>query len=243
MRLLCCDRLLDLYLFRVEWRILRINLWIPSGEYVAKSLQWRHNGRDNVSNPQLHDCLLNLLFRRRSKKTSKLRITGLCAGNSPGTGEFPAQMASYAEKCFHLMTSSWCFVNYFDRISILAERFFWIEYQINRWYKNSWLIEEIMWGVGTNYNDMQIPNIHGPGARLTKAYDVTIQRYRNSHAKIRDSKMHVLRCMGLKFCVKFQMCPLKFHTKFWTHTPQNMHLRGVKNLTTYDILELWYLKS
>ena len=31
------------------------------------------------------------------KKTSKLRITGLCAGNSPGTGEFPTQMASNAE--------------------------------------------------------------------------------------------------------------------------------------------------
>ena len=34
---------------------------------------------------------------RRSKKTSKLRVNGLCVGNSPGTGEFPAQMASYAE--------------------------------------------------------------------------------------------------------------------------------------------------
>ena len=32
-----------------------------------------------------------------SKKTSKLRVIGLCAGNSPGTGEFPAQMASNAE--------------------------------------------------------------------------------------------------------------------------------------------------
>ena len=61
------------------------------------------------------------------------------------------------------------------------------------------------------------------GARLTKAYDVTIQRYRNSHIKIEDSKMHILRCMGSKFCVKFQRCPLKFHTKFWTHTSQNMH--------------------
>ena len=46
---------------------------------------------------QPHGCLLNRLFRRKSKKTSKLRVTGLCAGNSPGTGEFPAQMASYAE--------------------------------------------------------------------------------------------------------------------------------------------------
>ena len=33
----------------------------------------------------------------RSKKTSKLCSTGLCAGNSPETGEFPAQMASNAE--------------------------------------------------------------------------------------------------------------------------------------------------
>ena len=64
------------------------------------------------------------------------------------------------------------------------------------------------------------------GARLTKAYDVTIQRYRNSHAKIEDSKIHILRCMGSKFCVKFQRCPLIFHTKLWTHTPQNMHLTG-----------------
>ena len=60
-------------------------------------LRWRHNDHAGVSNHQPHGCLLNRLFRRNSKKTSKLRVTGLCAGNSPGTGEFPAQMASYAE--------------------------------------------------------------------------------------------------------------------------------------------------
>ena len=62
-----------------------------------KKLQWRHNGRYGVSNHQPHDRLLNRLFRRRPKKTSKLRVTGLCAGNSPATSEFPAQMASNAE--------------------------------------------------------------------------------------------------------------------------------------------------
>ena len=60
-------------------------------------LQSRHNRCDSVSNHHTHDCLLNQLFRRRSKKTLKLRVTGLCAGNSPGTGEFPAQKASNAE--------------------------------------------------------------------------------------------------------------------------------------------------
>ena len=59
--------------------------------------QWCHNERDGVSNHKLHDCLLNRLFRRRSKKTPKLHTTGLCEGNSPVTGEFPAQMASNAE--------------------------------------------------------------------------------------------------------------------------------------------------
>ena len=59
------------------------------------SLQWRYNER-GVSNHQPQDCLLNRLFRRRSVKTSKLRVTGFCEGNSPATGEFPAQRASNA---------------------------------------------------------------------------------------------------------------------------------------------------
>ena len=53
------------------------------------TLQWRHNDHGGVSNHQPHDCLLNRLFRRRSKKTSKLRVTGLCAGNSPGPVNSP----------------------------------------------------------------------------------------------------------------------------------------------------------
>ena len=57
----------------------------------------RHNGRNGDSNHRPLDCLLNRLFRRRSEKTSRLSVTGLCEGNSPMTGEFPAQRASKAE--------------------------------------------------------------------------------------------------------------------------------------------------
>ena len=53
------------------------------------TLHWRHNDHDGDSNHQPHDCLLNRLFRRRSKKTSKLRVTGLCVGNSPGPVNSP----------------------------------------------------------------------------------------------------------------------------------------------------------
>ena len=73
----------------------------PLSIYLSPSpLQWRHNERDGVSNHQPHHCLLNRLFGHISKKTSKLRVTGLCAGNSQMTGEFPARMASNARKIF-----------------------------------------------------------------------------------------------------------------------------------------------
>ena len=104
----CLDYLVIEWLYGCQTRSLA---WLHSEKLLWKSvarmeqvlrntLQWRHNGRHSVSNHQPHDCLLKRLFRRRSKKTSKLRVTGLCAGNSPGTGEFPAEMASNAENIF-----------------------------------------------------------------------------------------------------------------------------------------------
>ena len=64
---------------------------------LSDTSQWRHNERHGVSNHRRLDCLFNRLFMHRSKKLSKLRITGLCEGDSPVTGEFPTQMASNAE--------------------------------------------------------------------------------------------------------------------------------------------------
>ena len=57
--------------------------------YLGLPLQWRHNENDGVSNHRRLDCLLSRLFRRRSKNTSKSRVTGLCEGNSPVSCEFP----------------------------------------------------------------------------------------------------------------------------------------------------------
>ena len=67
------------------------------------TLRWRHNERDGVSNHHRLDGLRNLLFRRRSKKTSKFRVTGLWVRNSPVTGEFLSSNASNAEN-----VSIWC---------------------------------------------------------------------------------------------------------------------------------------
>ena len=87
----------------IHWKIKHPKIFIvgyPISSWVAETtytLQWRHNGRDGVSNHQPDDYLLNQWIRRRSKKTSTLRVTGLYAGNSPVIGEFSAQMASNAE--------------------------------------------------------------------------------------------------------------------------------------------------
>ena len=64
---------------------------------IELSLQWRHNERGGVSNHRRRECLLKRLFRRISKKTSKLHVTDIYDGNSPVTGGFPSQRSSNAE--------------------------------------------------------------------------------------------------------------------------------------------------
>ena len=56
---------------------------------MAQPLKWCHNERDCVKNHGRLDSLLNFLFRRWSKKPQKVRVTGICEGNSSVTGEFP----------------------------------------------------------------------------------------------------------------------------------------------------------
>ena len=87
-----------------------------------------------------HGCLLNRLFRRKSKKTSKLRVTGLCAGNSPGTGEFPAQMASYAENVsiwwrHHEHIKKWLFHNHYSDVT-------WVPWRLNHRHLDNLFIKE-----------------------------------------------------------------------------------------------------
>ena len=77
-------------------RMLGFYLSGPSHDCICP-LQWRHYGRDLVSNHRRLDCLLNRLLRRRWQKTLKLHVTALCGGNSPVTAEFSSQRTSNAE--------------------------------------------------------------------------------------------------------------------------------------------------
>ena len=62
---------------------------------MSDSLHWRYNELDGFSDHQAHDSLLT-------------RVTELCEGKSPVTGDFPAQKASNVENIsIFSMTSSW----------------------------------------------------------------------------------------------------------------------------------------
>ena len=85
------------YLFW-DWGAVRI----PFDGVFTRSLQWRPNECNDVSNHRRLDGLLSHLFRRRSKKSSKLRVTfsvllAFLCGEPPVTDGFPSQRASNTE--------------------------------------------------------------------------------------------------------------------------------------------------
>ena len=63
------------------------------------ALQWRHNGRDGVSNHQPHDCLLSRLFKAQIKENTKVPRHWPLWGELKVilTDQFPAQRVSNAE--------------------------------------------------------------------------------------------------------------------------------------------------
>ena len=108
---------------------------IIRSRYSQRTLHWRNNDHDGISNHRRLGYLRDCFFRHRSKKTSKLRDTRLCVGNSPVSGEFHTQRASIAENVFiwwrhhfpvtslsilQLPVDTWWSVNVFRITSILC---------------------------------------------------------------------------------------------------------------------------
>ena len=113
---------------------------------TGDTLQWRHNERDGIPGHQPHGCLRYRLFRYRSKKTSKLRVTGLCAANSPVTGEFPAHKASNAENVsvwwrHHILHAASLTINGFGKIHI--DIWMWCCRYTGGYCYNCW--RELLW--------------------------------------------------------------------------------------------------
>ena len=74
-----------------------MSAWLVFWLDMQLTLQWCHNEYDGVSNHRRLERLPNRLLSPRSKKTSKIRVSGLCEGHPPMTGKSPTQRASNAE--------------------------------------------------------------------------------------------------------------------------------------------------
>ena len=70
-----------------HWGLNKMAVILPT------SLEWRQIERDGILNRRRFNCL----YRRRSSKSSKLCVTGLCEGNPLVTLGFPSQRACNAE--------------------------------------------------------------------------------------------------------------------------------------------------
>ena len=55
----------------------------------------------------------------------------------------------------------------------------------------------------------------GSGGRFKNEYELLNLRARNISMLYKN---HISQCMSKIFCVEFQRGPLKFHTKYLTHT-------------------------
>ena len=89
---------ISLYDFYLHFKL--HSVFCAKGSPLMSSLQWRYDECNGFSDHRRLHCLLNCCFRRRSKKSSKLRITSLCMGNSPVTDEFLSQRISSAQNVF-----------------------------------------------------------------------------------------------------------------------------------------------
>ena len=86
---------------------------------------------------------------------------------------------------------------------------------------NSALVQVMGWPSSLTYTS--------PGERFKNTYELLNLR------ALKISKLHknhIFQCMGKIFCVEFQRVPLKFHTKYLTHT-----------LKDVDFIHIWKFKS
>ena len=113
-------------------------LYMGGPWWLSLPLQWLHNERDGVSNHWRIDCLLNRLFRCRSKKTPKAPRHWTLWGEFSGHRWIPCSKFQWRGKCFHLMRSSW-------RPSILR-----VQSSI---CDNSWYLKRSKYGMGHNRRD------------------------------------------------------------------------------------------
>ena len=152
--------------------------------FVAKSLRWHHNDHNGISNHHSHDYLLNCILGRISKKTSKLRVTGLCAGihrrpvNSPHKWPVTQKMFPFDDVIMSLPGPRLMYC----QLEQLRTKSFDFFYQNTIIFIHGYVFKHVCKMLAVLfYPQCDSISNENPGDRPTKAYEVTIQRYHKPH--------------------------------------------------------------
>ena len=119
--------------FIVKWLVLCFRWRLLSSEKVLPGIEQTkaHHYWDVIMGAMVSQITsLTIVYSTITKKASKLCVTGPCAGNSPVTGEFPAQMTSNAENVsiwwrHHLSLSKARMTKITDTLSTHRGPFYW----------------------------------------------------------------------------------------------------------------------
>ena len=178
-------------------------------------LQWRHNGHDSVSNHQPHHCLLSCLFSCRSKKTSKVRVTVLCAGNSPVTSEFPAQMASDVENISIWWRHHECNYDGTGNMVATAATVILVTWHVVK-------SVQLIWRLGTRRWNLRVPNLH------MNCRDLTLREGTNIVVPVMATR---LTCPIVHHDNKTDL-PCPFHYWLWLiHSSYGKYASGINKET------------
>ena len=88
------------------------------------------------------------------------------------------------------------------------------------WYEQKWLSSNTPWW-GYNMEMLYTLLSQSPWGRFKNTYELLNLRALKCSPV---NKIHIFQCMGKIFCVEFQRYPLKFHTKYLTHTLKDIFL-------------------
>ena len=133
-------------------------IWRPKVGWTLKEIHYIDvvmTTVHGVSNHQPHGCLLSRLFRRRTKKTSKLRVTGLCVGNSPGPVTSPHK-GPVTRKMFPFddVIMSWIWIDtsipyHLANRNTMFKRICCIQCTVTLCFQNCYLIQNVILIINT----------------------------------------------------------------------------------------------
>ena len=121
--------------------------------------------------------------------------------------------ASFCNRNVHISVTKWCIMGYgTDACGICARGLVWC-------MTNCGIFIEVRYVKCFDIHIILLGCCFSSGGHFKNTYELLNLRALEYSPM---NKIHIFQCMGAIFCAEFQRYPLKFHTKYLTHTLKDM---------------------